>query len=159
MSVKIQKLLGITAVALTVSLGVFSTPALAVKNTGGEYNTLYAGLGAKGYDVVSYFTDGKPVQGNDHYTHKFGGVTWQFASKAHRDQFADNPQKYAPQFGGFCSWGAAQGKLFDVDPVNGWKIVDGKLYMNFNADINATFAKDPEGFISKASANWPELNK
>ena len=142
-----------------LSLGMLALPARAVKNTGGEYNTMYAGQGAKGYDVVSYFTDGKPVMGSDKITSEFGGVKWQFATKEHRDLFAANPEKYAPQFGGFCAWGVSVGKLFDIDPVNGWNIVDGKLYLNFNGDINAIFAKDKTGFISKANANWSKLNK
>jgi len=86
-------------------------------------------------------------------------VKWQFVSSEHRDLFAANPQKYAPQYGGFCSWGVANGKLFEVDPVNGWTIVDGKLYMNFNAELNSTFAKDARGFIVKANSNWAGLNK
>lgn len=142
-----------------VVLGVAAVPALAVKTTGGEYNTLYAGLGAKGYDVVAYFTDASATPGSDRYTHDYGGVKWQFASREHRDLFAADPQRYAPQYGGFCSWGVSVGKLFDVDPVSGWKIVDGKLYMNFNAEINETFGKDAKGFIGKANRNWPGLNR
>ena len=144
----------------TVAAGSFSPMTVhAVKQTGGEYNTMYAGLGAKGYDVVAYFTDGKPVEGSERHEHSYGGVTWRFASQEHRDTFAANPEKYAPQYGGFCSWGAANGKLFDVDPVNGWTIVDGKLYMNFNADINKTFANEAPKFISKANKNWKGLNR
>lgn len=139
--------------------GIAPVTVHAVKQTGGEYNTMYAGLGAKGYDVVAYFMDGKPVEGSDRHEHAYGGVTWRFASQEHRDTFAANPEKYAPQYGGFCSWGAANGKLFDVDPVNGWTIVDGKLYMNFNADINKTFANEAPKFISKANKNWKGLNR
>jgi YHS domain-containing protein len=139
---------------LTVAL-----PAHAVKNTGGEYNTLYAGQGAKGYDVVAYFTDGKPVQGSDEYTSEYGGVVWKFASKQHLEMFKASPAKYAPQYGGFCSWGVANGRLFDVDPVNGWTIQDGKLYLNFNADINKTFRQSSADFIKKAEANWQDLNR
>jgi len=142
--------------AITVLSG--TTSALALKNTGGEYNTMYAGLGAKGYDVVAYFTDGKPTQGSDRFTATYGGVKWQFASREHRDAFEADPARYAPQYGGFCSWGISQGKLFDVDPVNGWKVVDGKLYLNFNGEINTTFASDVRGFIAKAERNWPLLN-
>ena len=149
----------LVTVSLALSLGVAAAPALAVKTTGGEYNTLYANLGAKGYDVVSYFTDGRPEQGSGRYTVEYGGVKWQFTSREHRDLFAADPQRYAPQYGGFCSWGVSIGKLFDVDPVNGWKIVDGKLYMNFNAEINDTFSKDPHGFITKANRNWPSLDR
>ena len=146
-------------VFLALGAAVLPAQVFAVKNTGGEYNTLYAGLGAKGYDVVSYFTDNKPTLGSDKYTAEYGGVKWQFASREHRDLFDANPAKYAPQYGGFCSWGVANGKLFDVDPVNGWKVVDGKLYLNFNGDINTTFAKDARGFITRADKHWPTLNK
>jgi YHS domain-containing protein len=127
--------------------------------TGGEYNTLHAGLGAKGYDVVSCFSDQRAVPGSDKFTANHGGVTWQFASAEHRDAFKADPARYAPQYGGFCSWGVAQGKLFDVDPVNGWTVSNGKLYLNFNGEINTTFARDADGFVSKAEKNWPVLNK
>lgn len=149
-------LAAVTAIALLVGV---APRADAVKNTGREYNTLYAGLGAKGYDVVSYFTDGTPMAGSPEFTHEYGGVKWQFVSKEHRDLFAANPKKYAPRYGGFCSWGVSQGKLFDVDPVNGWTIRDGKLYLNFNADINSTFSKDAATFIAKADKNWPSLDR
>ncbi len=144
---------------LAVMAAGIASPAFAVKYTGEEYNTLHAGLGAKGYDVVSYFTQGKPVQGVDQYKLLYGGVTWRFSSAKHRDLFAANPEKYAPQYGGFCSWGVAQGKLFDVDPVNGWTLHNGKLYLNFNADLNKTFRSETDSLIRKAEKNWPELNR
>jgi YHS domain-containing protein len=134
---------------------------LTTRNTqihaGGAFNSLYAGLGAKGYDVVSYFTKGRPAQGAHSYVVECAGVKWQFASAEHRDLFRSDPAKYMPQYGGFCSWGVANGKLFDVDPVNGWSVVDGKLYLNFNADIQKAFDKDAAGFIERANANWPAL--
>jgi YHS domain-containing protein len=125
---------------------------------GSDYNSLYAGLGAKGYDVVAYFTEGRAVQGNADHAHEHGGVSWRFASASNRDLFVTEPAKYAPQYGGFCAWGVAQGRLFDVDPVSGWKVVDGKLFLNFNADIQAAWEKDVSGFITKANANWPKFN-
>lgn len=76
------------AASLALSLGFTVTPALAIKATGGEYNTLYANPGAKGYDVVSYFTDGQPTPGSDRYTPIYGGVNWQFATREHRDLLA-----------------------------------------------------------------------
>ena len=150
------KVLAIVAVAAG---GIAPLTSHAVKQTGGEYNTMYAGLGAKGYDVVNYFTAGKPAQGSDKHEAVYGGVTWRFVSKEHRDMFEANPEKYAPQYGGFCSWGAANGKLFDVDPMTGWTIVDGKLYLNFNADLNKTFTKEATKFIPKADKNWSSLNR
>jgi YHS domain-containing protein len=133
--------------------------AQAVDKTGGVFNTLYAGLGAKGYDVVAYQTIGKPTPGKADFQHDYGGVTWRFASADHLARFKASPAKYAPQFGGFCSWGVSQGKLFDVDPVNGWKVVDGRLYLNFNADIRKSWEADIPGFIAKANTNWPKLNQ
>ena len=156
---KSKKILGMLCAALAISSTMLALPAHAVKNTGGEFNTMYAGMGAKGYDVVAYFSDGHPVQGSDKFTHEFGGVKWQFASQQHLDMFKAAPEKYLPQYGGFCAWGVSVGKLFDVDPVNGWTINDGKLYLNFNADINKTFAGDPKGFVAKANGNWSKLNK
>jgi YHS domain-containing protein len=156
--VHLRKAAAAAAAALALALAGGSV-AHAVKATGGEYNTLYAGLGAKGYDVVAYFTERKPVPGLERYTSEYGGVSWRFASREHRDLFAANPAQYAPQYGGFCSWGVAQGKLFDVDPVNGWRIVDGKLYLNFNADIHKVWEKDPAGYIAKAERQWPGLNR
>lgn len=151
----------IKALAIVLVAAASSAPlaSFAVKQTGGEYNTMHAGLGAKGYDVVNYFTDGTAVQGSANHESVYGGVTWRFVNKAHRDMFAANPEKYAPQYGGFCSWGAANGKLFDVDPANGWTIVDGKLYLNFNADLNKTFTQEAAKFIPKADKNWPSLNR
>jgi YHS domain-containing protein len=144
--------------ALTSSC-LLSMPAHAVKTTGGEYNTLYAGQGAKGYDVVAYFTDNKAVQGSDKYTSEYGGVVWKFASQQHLDLFKAEPVKYAPQYGGFCSWGVANGRLFDVDPVHGWTVKDGKLYLNFNSDINDTFRKDSPNLPKKAEEKWTTLNR
>ena len=147
-------------VILAMTVGsIAPLTSYAVKQTGGEYNTLYAGLGAKGYDVVAYFDQGKPVMGSASHEFVYGGVTWRFVSEKHRAQFEANPEKFAPQYGGFCSWGAANGKLFDADPVNGWTIVDGKLYLNFNADLNKTFSQGASTFIPKADRNWKELNQ
>jgi len=147
------------AAAFAFAGSIAPSTSFAVKSTGGEYNTLYAGLGAKGYDVVSYFTDHRGVQGSEKFTASYGGVTWQFTSAEHRDLFKADPARYAPQYGGFCSWGVSQGKLFDVDPVDGWTIADGRLYLNFNREINATFARDTAGFVRKADRNWPALNR
>ena len=155
----LKNALKVLAIVTVATAGVAPICSYAVKQTGGEYNTMYAGLGAKGYDVVNYFTEGKAIQGSDKHEAVYGGVTWRFANKQHRDMFEADPEKYAPQYGGFCSWGAANGKLFDVDPANGWTIVDGKLYLNFNADLNKTFTKEAAKFIPKADKNWPSLNR
>ena len=136
-----------------------SAPSFAVKQTGGEFNTLYAGIGIKGYDPVGYFTDNKAMVGDPKITAEYGGVTWRFASAKHREMFVKEPQKYTPQYGGFCSLGVGVAdKLFDVDPENGWTIYEGKLYLNFNDEANQAFRKNPADLVRHADKNWSGLN-
>jgi YHS domain-containing protein len=116
----------------------------------------FSDLTLKGYDPVAYFTDGKPVEGSTDYTFKWNGATWRFASAAHRDQFAKEPAKYAPQFGGYCAWAMTRGDKADIDPAC-WKIVDSKLYLNYSKDIQAQWAQNIPDNIAKANAQWQKL--
>lgn len=145
---------------LGLAFALASASAFAQLHAGGEYNSTYANIGIKGYDPVAYFKVGRSVKGSDRYTADYGGVTWHFASSENRDAFKARPASYAPQYGGFCSWGVAEkGRLFDVDPENGWTIHDGKLYLNFNADINRTFQRRAASFVQAGDRKWPELNR
>jgi YHS domain-containing protein len=145
---------------LGLVLALASASALAQLHAGGEYNSTYANIGIKGYDPVAYFKVGRSVKGSDRHTVDYGGVTWHFSSAENRDAFKASPAKFAPQYGGFCSWGVAEkGRLFDVDPENGWTLHEGKLYLNFNADINKTFRERPASYIRAADRKWPELNR
>lgn len=105
------------------------------------------------------FSVGKPVAGSDRYDAVHASVKWQFSAAENLADFKSDPIKYAPQYGGLCAWGTSVDELFDIDPANGWKIVDGKLYLNINGDINATFSKDQASFIAQANQNWLALNK
>lgn len=113
-----------------------------------------SGLAIRGTDPVAYFTQGGPVAGSAEFTHTWSGATWQFASAENRDLFAANPELYAPQYGGFCAWAVSQGYTADIDP-NAWKIVDNKLYLNFNRSVQRRWERDIPGNIGKADANWP----
>jgi YHS domain-containing protein len=112
------------------------------------------GLAIKGTDPVAYFTAGEPVAGSAEFTHTWGGATWQFASAENRDQFAADPEKFAPQYGGFCAWAVSQGYTAPIDP-EAWKIVDDKLYLNYDKRIQSRWEKDIPGNIEKANTNWP----
>lgn len=147
-----------TVLATAAALLPFGA-ALAADRTDGLFNRLSGNLGAKGYDVVAYQTLGKPTPGSAQFQQAHGGVTWQFANAEHLALFRADPAKYLPQYGGFCAWAVAQGKLADIDPVNGWKVLDGKLYLNYSAGVQKTWEKDIPGFIDKANANWPRLNQ
>src|SRR5687767_8151432 len=101
-------------------------------------------VAVEGYDVVAYFTQAKPVRGDSDFTHEWNGATWRFASAAHRDEFAKNPGKYAPQYGGYCAFGVSRGYAVGIDP-DAWKIVGGKLYLNYNAEVQRTWLGDVPG--------------
>ena len=117
----------------------------------------WLGLAIKGYDPVAFHKDGKPVKGSSKYEHQWKDAKWRFASAENRDLFKANPENYAPKYGGYCAWAVAQGSTASVDPKNAWKIVDGKLYLNYNTDIQNKWAKDIPGNIKKADANWPDV--
>lgn len=119
-------------------------------------NKTLFGTAVKGYDVVAYFTNGKPVEGSSDHEFEWNGATWRFASAQHRNLFAKDPAKYAPRYGGFCAFGVSRGYAVGIDPA-AWTIVDGKLYLNYNRDVQAEWLKDIPGYIAKADANWPKI--
>jgi len=114
------------------------------------------GLAIGGYDPVAYFTLGRPVWGRSNITHTWKNVTWQFDSEKHRDAFAANPEKYAPQYGGYCAYAAAKGSLAPTD-ARAWAIVDGKLYLNYSPAIQERWKSNMFGYISRADKKWPAL--
>jgi YHS domain-containing protein len=140
--------------AVAVAFAILSiAPAAAQK-----VNTSFTGLAIDGYDPVAYFTQNKPVKGTREFTFEFEGATYRFASAEHREQFAKDPAKYAPQYGAFCAWAVSRGYTADTDP-QAWRIVDGKLYLNYNTSVQKQWEQDIPGNISKANANWPGLSR
>lgn len=115
-------------------------------------------LAIKGYDTVAYFTEAQPTKGKPEFTFSWNDAQWYFANATHRDLFAANPDRYAPQFGGFCSMALTVGKVKDVDPEV-WTIVEGKLYLNFNKNVRDKFRKNATENIKKAEENWTEAQK
>ncbi|MBM3725142.1 MAG: YHS domain protein [Acidobacteria bacterium] len=112
----------------------------------------------RGFDTVEYFTAGRAVRGMEAFTHTWNGAVWRFASARNRDRFAAEPQAFAPQYGAFCAWAVGHGYTAPVDP-EAWKIVDGKLYLNYSRKVQREWEKDAAGWIAKADRNWPELQK
>ena len=108
----------------------------------------------RGYDPVAYFTVGRPVKGSKEFTHRWNGAEWRFASAESRDRFAAAPEKYAPQYGGYCAYGVASGYAVKIEP-DAWRVADGKLYLNYDKSVQATWTSDIPGYIRKANANWP----
>ncbi|MEL7537807.1 MAG: YHS domain-containing (seleno)protein [Pseudomonadota bacterium] len=131
-----------------------ATEALAAKDP--VYTGVFSNTALKGYDTVAYFTEGKPVKGNKKFTHSWNGADWQFSSQENLDLFAADPEAYAPQYGGYCAYAVSQGYTASGDPTV-WKIVDGKLYVNYNKSIGKKWRADPEKFIKLANENWPKV--
>lgn len=113
-------------------------------------------LAIKGYDPVAYFTEAKPVPGNANYTAQYNGATYQFSSAKHQALFKGNPEKYAPQYGGYCAFGVSKEKKFDTDPT-AWSIVDNKLYLNLNHKVQSRWVLNKEELISDADNIWVDI--
>ncbi len=135
--------------AMAVFVAAVSTPAFAKDYT-------HSTPGISGYDLVAYFTDGKPMRGSGFQVSVFEGVTYAFASEEHKEMFEANPEKYVPAYGGYCAYGVAVGKKFVTDPEV-WRIVDGTLYLNLDRDIQRKWQKDVPGHINTADGNWLKI--
>ena len=114
------------------------------------------GVALQGYDPVAFFTDNHPVKGDPKFVLKHAGAIYYFASKEHKDLFKANPEKYEPQFGGYCAYGVSRNKLVEID-VDAFQIVDGKLLLQYSKGIRDDFNKDTQGNLAKADSNWPGL--
>lgn len=144
-SAAIAAVLGISALG-----GVVATTAPA--SAAQEIN-IVDGYALNGYDPVAYFTAGAPTPGSSQYEASHDGATYRFSSAENRDLFNSDPEKYAPQYGGFCAFGAAMGRKFGADPL-AWRVVDGKLYLNLNKQIQERWVANIPGFIRGADHNW-----
>jgi YHS domain-containing protein len=132
-------------------------PALAFDaDSTSAINVDKAGVMLRGYDPVSYFAGGKPTKGSAQYSAKHDGATYHFTSAKNRDAFKAAPDRYSPQFGGFCAMGAALGKKLDGDPAV-FRVADGKLYLNVNADVQKRWLDDVPGNVKQANATWPSI--
>ncbi|QDG75163.1 YHS domain-containing (seleno)protein [Labrenzia sp. PHM005] len=114
-------------------------------------------LALTGYDPVSYFSGRAPVKGTSDFTANHRGLTYRFSSTQNRDAFTADPKKYAPQYDGYCAYGVSRGYKVGVDPL-AYKVVKGKLYVNYSRSVQRTWSRDIPGYIAKAEENWPSLN-
>ena len=140
---------------LIVALGIAGAMTLRGQ-TPGSINTAN-GVALQGYDVVAYHLQQQAVKGTRAYTHQWRGVTWHFATAENRDRFAQSPESFAPEFGGFCAYGVSRGYAVDIDP-QAFAVVDGKLYLNYSKRVQSTWNQDRAGYIEKARQNWPKVS-
>ena len=143
-----------TLCVMFVVLGIGG--ALTLRGQGVKAINARNDVAIQGYDVVAYFTDGKAVPGQASITAEAQGVTWRFATPAHRDLFVSEPAKYIPQFGGYCAYGVSRGYAVDIDP-RAFAVLDGKLYLNYSLSVQRTWNGDRATFIERANGNWPTV--
>lgn len=154
---------GSAALALFCAYALLTVITLSVSSCTSSplppVNVTRDGIAIKGYDPVAYFTDGIPVKGESRFEYVWNGAKWRFAGEEHLALFKSDPEKYAPRYGGYCAYAVSQGTTADIDPGS-WAIVEGKLYLNLNKDVQGLWEKDIPGYIQKADKNWPAvLNK
>jgi YHS domain-containing protein len=111
----------------------------------------------EGYDPVAYFSEGKPVEGKVSITYDWMGATWHFATEEHKSVFMENPEKYAPEYGGFCAYAVSQGYKAEIDP-DAWHIEGGKLYLNYNKNVHKKWMENRKELIKEADKNWKEIS-
>ena len=142
----------ITHAFLSLTFGILTATALA----GGAVNVDSNGIGIQGYDPVAFFTDGKPVLGQEQFHSSYHDVTYRFASAEHQQMFEKDPAKYEPQFGGYCAYGVTQGHLAPVK-IEAFQIVDGRLLMQYDSDVKKKFNEDQAGNLKAADEKWPAV--
>lgn len=119
---------------------VFTTPSGAVR----------------GYDVVAYFNQNKAIKGLEANRYSWHNADWHFATKENLEAFRKDPEKYAPQYGGYCAYGLSEGYKAPTDP-QAFTIIDDKLYLNYNVKTREAWSKQSEARIEKADTNWPMI--
>ncbi|MDX2210511.1 MAG: YHS domain-containing (seleno)protein [Sphingopyxis sp.] len=149
-----QKIL--IALAASVGIALAATTSPAVAKTDPVYTGVLNNVAVSGYDTVAYFTVGKPVKGSSSFTTTYKGAEFRFANAANLAKFKANPAAYAPQYGGYCAWAVSQGYTASGDPTV-WKVVGGKLYLNYNREVGQRWEKNIPGHIQSANRNWPKL--
>jgi len=122
------------------------------------YTGFFSDSAVSGYDTVAYFIDNKPVKGNKNFKFEYMDAEWFFKNQENLDAFKSNPEKYAPQYGGYCAWSVSQGNHASADPKH-WTIVNGKLYLNYDQEIKDRWLADKGKFIIAADAKWPAVLK
>lgn len=121
-----------------------------------QINTDDSGIAIHGFDPVSYFTEGEPTLGSPAYSYTWEGAEWHFASEANRDLFAQDPDRYAPEYGGYCAFAVSRGGTADIDP-DAWSIVDDRLFLNLSPFVQRRFELRLDHNIEQADENWPSV--
>ena len=140
-----------------VFVALFAAMAAACSNVETvSLNTDASGNALRGYDAVAYFAVDKAVKGDPKFEYAWNGAKWFFSSEENMKKFQADPESYAPQFGGYCAYAVSEGYTADADP-EAWKVVDGKLYLNYNQEVKQTWEKKEAERIENGRMNWQQF--
>jgi len=135
-----------------IILVMLGSPPLAIG--GGFFE--HDGVAIKGYDPVAYIIKQQALKGSPGYASEYMGSTFHFSSADNREAFEQQPQRFAPQYGGYCAFGVVKGYKASIDP-SAFTIVEGKLYLNYSQSVMKQWRVDIPGNIQKGDRNWPEV--
>ena len=150
------RLLAATALSLGAAGAAVAAEPINTLERSGLFGYDPSGIAIRGYDTVAYFTEGRPLEGSERFESEWQGATWRFASQEHLDLFEADPTSYAPQYGGYCAYGVVEGGLVKIEPEN-WTIVEDKLYLNYDDDVQEKWERDIPGYIAEADARFESL--
>ena len=152
----LQSMENMKKIIVLLILSVISFSACTKSDKFNTVSTSAENVAIKGFDTVAYFAENNAVQGNSQYEFVWKGAKWLFANAENLEKFKANPEQFAPQFGGYCSYAVSKGYTADGDP-NAWKVVDGKLYLNYNPKVKEMWEKEQEQRIKDGEKNWKEF--
>ena len=142
-----KKIISLTVIILAI-IGQVHAQKAEVFSPGGK--------AIKGYDPVAFFTESKAVMGSDKFSYSWNGATWLFSNQQNLQRFKADPGRYAPQYGGYCAYGASKGRKVPSE-IDTWTIYNNKLYLNYSQEVKETWVKDEPGYIQKADRQWSEV--
>ena len=150
-----MKLTQLFFIGIILTTAIFA--ASCASSSGVEkINVTSDGLALRGFDTVAYFTADSAVQGNPQFAFVWNGAKWFFSNAENLEKFRQNPEAFAPQFGGYCSYAVSHGYTANGDP-EAWKIVDGKLYLNYSPKVKEMWEQNQAEFIKDGEKNWSEF--
>ena len=144
-----------TVLILAAAL-MLATPVLAGGPSQPEIYKDVQGRALKGYDAVAYHLERRPVKGSLDFAYEWKGAEWWFSSAENRDKFIADPERWAPQYGGYCAWGIAKDRVVSINPTI-FRIFDDKLYLNLNMTVHREWLGSHHGFIADANERWPDI--
>ncbi|MGD1924698.1 MAG: YHS domain-containing (seleno)protein [Paracoccaceae bacterium] len=143
--------------SLVVALTLLLIPAVAAAELRSpEIYKDFRGVALKGYDTVAYHTERKPVKGQDGFAYEWKDAVWFFSSAENRDKFIAEPERWAPQYGGYCAWAIAKGSTRPINPKI-FRIFNDKLYLNLNMKVHTEWLGEHNQFIAEADGQWPDV--